>query len=874
MSATAQTVQLRVRNAEGASSVAMSRRLTDFLLLGFILGQLVLVAVVLNQVDILAPAYRRVAFMAFAGCIVNHLLPLRFRLPFFATLSLVSVALVLGMPTTPDVWWDVHGALRAPVLIAIGALFIAVCHLPIGFWLRAVILAGMCLMAAIGRRGMIDLGSYAVIWPMLAGFFMFRIMVYLYDVSTGRLKITGWHSAAYFFMLPNACATFFPVVDFKTMVGSHYNQPAFAIYQRGVHWITRGVIQMLLYRFIDQLFSMPIKNVDSGVEIVRYCLANSLVYLNVSGGFHFIVGLLLLFGFNLPETNHHYFLASSFSDYWRRVNIYWKDFMMKTFYYPAYFRLKKLGPTLALALSVAWVFFLTWGLHLYQTWWLKADITISWPDILFWSILGVLVLINSLWEMRRSGRKARTGNNTSRLVVLALQTMATFAAISLLWSLWASPSVSTWLRMWRYADRWTVLCGGLALLVVGIVKIAVELSQRPAAPAERNSQVAPQSLVRRGALQVCLPALLILVVAQPEVQALVPDQYLEQTSGPLSVRRWFDTLQSGDSFTPRRDRAEMNYYQRFTRMDEGNRLLFEVLFGQRIPSYFDGFYPINSTSDIRQWELQPNFSGHAFETEFKTNSAGMRDKEYPLDKPSNTVRIAVLGSSHVMGWGVSEPDVFETVLENRLNRDHLPVLGAEHVEVLNFAVYGYGPLSQIPVMQKRVSPYHPNITLLVGHPPDLRFINSALRSVLQQGKTLPSEELRGTLKAAHVYPELQDGLAEQRLKRFEPEVLLWSFKQIAAQSRSIGSLPVYAFFPTPNELPLSQSASADAAMMKDLAAQAGFVVFDLSDVFAGQPPATLMTGGSGHSSAQAHALIAEALNRKLASLSKAEWGSF
>ncbi len=63
----------------------------------------------------------------------------------------------------------------------------------------------------------------------------------------------------------------------------------------------------------------------------------------MSGQFHIIVGMLHLFGFNLPETHHSYFLASSFTDFWRRINIYWKDFMMKIFFYPAYFALSKRG---------------------------------------------------------------------------------------------------------------------------------------------------------------------------------------------------------------------------------------------------------------------------------------------------------------------------------------------------------------------------------------------------------------------------------------------------------------------------------------------------------------------------------------------------
>ena len=69
----------------------------------------------------------------------------------------------------------------------------------------------------------------------------------------------------------------------------------------------------------------------------QYVLSSFLLYLRVSGLFHLMVGMLRLFGFNLPETHHRYFLAASFTDFWRRINIYWKDFMMKVFYYPMFF---------------------------------------------------------------------------------------------------------------------------------------------------------------------------------------------------------------------------------------------------------------------------------------------------------------------------------------------------------------------------------------------------------------------------------------------------------------------------------------------------------------------------------------------------------
>src|SRR2546427_12055801 len=128
-------------------------------------------------------------------------------------------------------------------------------------------------------------------------------------------------------------------------------------------------------------------------DLVRYVISNFLLYLRVSGQFHIIVGMLHLFGFHLPESHHRYYLASSFTDFWRRINIYWKDFMMKVFYYPTYFRLRKLGNIQALIFSTLIVFTLTWFFHAYQWFWLRGAFLLTIPDTVFWAVLAVLVLI-------------------------------------------------------------------------------------------------------------------------------------------------------------------------------------------------------------------------------------------------------------------------------------------------------------------------------------------------------------------------------------------------------------------------------------------------------------------------------------------------
>ena len=88
---------------------------------------------------------------------------------------------------------------------------------------------------------------------------------------------------------------------------------------------------------------------------------------------------------------------SSFTDFWRRINIYWKDFMMKVFYYPAFFRLRRLGDY-ASACARDGIYlpddvvpaFRPSGSGSAEPPESKAN------DVIFWTVLALLELVNSL----------------------------------------------------------------------------------------------------------------------------------------------------------------------------------------------------------------------------------------------------------------------------------------------------------------------------------------------------------------------------------------------------------------------------------------------------------------------------------------------
>ena len=106
-----------------------------------------------------------------------------------------------------------------------------------------------------------------------------------------------------------------------------------------------------------------------------------------------------------------YFLASSFTDFWRRINIYWKDFMMKVFYYPALLRVRKRGEHHARWSRPRSGLRRTWALHAYQMFWIRGSYTFTWNDPLFWTILCGLVTINALAEAKFGRRRALSGES-------------------------------------------------------------------------------------------------------------------------------------------------------------------------------------------------------------------------------------------------------------------------------------------------------------------------------------------------------------------------------------------------------------------------------------------------------------------------------
>ena len=799
--------------------------------LAFILVELALLALIIRQFTIESAAFVRLTALAFAGFAVHALLPLRWRLGAFVLISLGGIVLVLG--PRQGAW-----------LIGLGAVLIAICHLPLAFWWRVVVLvlvgAGLAAM-----RVAPDTAPWsAAIWPILGSLFMFRLIVYLYDLKHDREPFSLTRVLAYFFLLPNVCFPLFPVVDYRTFRRTYFDVDAAQIYQTGVDWMARGVVHLIAYRFVYYYLTLSPAEVRGPASFGQFVLANFLLYLRVSGQFHLIVGMLYLFGFRLPETHHRYYFASSFTDFWRRINIYWKDFMLKVFFNPLYFKLRTLGPGRALVIATLVVFASTWALHAYQWFWLRGAVLLSWTDVAFWSILAGLVVWNALYETRhgRARRLPGRGVPPRERATTALKVVGTFATICLLWSLWTSESVIAWFSLWGtlFSSPGAAMRSALPLLAIAAVVGAPGLSFE-----------GPASATRRGAT---LPWRTIGTMATLVVLGLSGIHGVYVKLGPAAATM-IHLLRSGQLSRTDMALLERGYYEDLVRVDRFNSQLWEV-YMNKPANWLDvqGLGLERFTGDFRQTELVPSMSVQTRFGPIHTNRWGMRDREYERVPPPGTYRFALLGASTVMGWGVADGEVFESIAEKRLN-ERRPAVGISSYEILNFSVPGYEPLQQLAVLDK-VWDFKPDAIIHVAAGRELLGIAQNLETSVRRGVPIPYPYLQDMARRVGIDKSTDETTALRKLQPLRGEITTWLYGEMVKACRERGVVPVLVFLPHIYPGIWEQ----EATEVMDRAREAGFVVLDLKHVYGKTDGVALrLAEWDAHPNVKGHQMIANGL---------------
>jgi lysophospholipase L1-like esterase len=107
----------------------------------------------------------------------------------------------------------------------------------------------------------------------------------------------------------------------------------------------------------------------------------------------------------------------------------------------------------------------------------------------------------------------------------------------------------------------------------------------------------------------------------------------------------------------------------------------------------------NASGKADKWGMKPFY--------LELNSKGMRDEGFNVDKPENTTRVLIMGTSTTLGYGIKRENIYSEIVEKRLNKDF-----QKNVQILNAGSPGYGMKDYYKYLKYRGLDYNPDIVVI------------------------------------------------------------------------------------------------------------------------------------------------------------------
>jgi hypothetical protein len=260
--------------------------------------------------------------------------------------------------------------------------------------------------------------------------------------------------------------------------------------------------------------------------------------------------------------------------------------------------------------------------------------------------------------------------------------------------------------------------------------------------------------------------------------------------------------------------------------------------------------------DFLERELIPGWSGEVLGHRLTINSLGMRDREgITREKPADVCRLAFVGSSVVMGYGVGDEETFTRLLETRLNAERPD--GGQRVEVLNFGTGKSYAIHRRTLIERKVLAFNPDAFFYVAHQGEYEGTVSHLAMLLNRRNELPVY-LHEIVQRADIGPQTPPPQVEARLQPFARQIVRGVYADIVQQCRQRGILPVWVYVPMPGV----KDTALESSELMGLAEEAGFVALNLTKWDAGHAPEAILADRV-HPNALGHRLLVERLGAVL-----------
>jgi lysophospholipase L1-like esterase len=267
--------------------------------------------------------------------------------------------------------------------------------------------------------------------------------------------------------------------------------------------------------------------------------------------------------------------------------------------------------------------------------------------------------------------------------------------------------------------------------------------------------------------------------------------------------------------------------------------------------------------------------GHAYDSDpdgyfedgnqivYALNKHGFRGGDYEREKPPLTRRIVLLGDSFTFGEGVRLEDTFGSRLQEILDRDQVVV------EVLSFAVGGWGTANEIHYLEHEGMSFEPDLVIVVYVLNDAGYAGG-LDLWGEFRERYQNRRLKGSYLASYFYAAIarrtlarsyiDDLVGEAREERGswrESLAFLARGRRIAESARARYAVAIFPFL---YDLDESYPFRSLHQMVSGFCERSGIAVLDLFDAFEGRSDKDLWVHPSDqHPNREGHRIAAEAL---------------
>jgi hypothetical protein len=272
---------------------------------------------------------------------------------------------------------------------------------------------------------------------------------------------------------------------------------------------------------------------------------------------------------------------------------------------------------------------------------------------------------------------------------------------------------------------------------------------------------------------------------------------------------------------------------------------------------------VKRVDDLREVVLKRGEATRRWGLDWTSNAHGMRDREYALEKPPETFRIALVGDSIGAGWGVNVEQRFESILEEAWNTRARKATGMS-VEILNCAVPGHSPGQRWYHFSQIGWPMDPDLVIYESTTADVGWDERRLRYLLPRGLGWNSPIYHQTLVTAGVMPYGSPEQYERSLRPRHWDILAGVYHAMVADCRARGVPILWVLVPRVGR----NSDATDQRALVKIAHTAEFShVIDVTDAYLGLDAARLAKSPDDfHPNARGHARLARRLDDTLSEL--------